>query len=95
MVAVARLDHLREARGVGAPVEVAAVDDDAADGGAVAADPFGGGVHDDVGAVVEGAAEVAACAEGVVDHDGDAFSMCYLHYRFEIGDIVAWVANAL
>lgn len=94
MVAVAWLDHLREARGVGAPVEVSAVDDDAADGGAVAADPFGGGVHDDVDAVVEGAAEVAACAKGVVYHDGDAFSMCYFYHRFEIRDIVAWIADA-
>jgi hypothetical protein len=33
-----------------APVEVAAVDDDAADGGAVAADVLGGRVDDDVGA---------------------------------------------
>lgn len=93
MVAVARLDHLREARGVGAPVEVPAVDDDAADGGAVAADPFGRGVHDDVCAVVEGAAEVTTGAESVVYDDGDAFSMCHLHYGFEIGDIVAWVAD--
>jgi hypothetical protein len=33
----------------------------------VAADPFGGGVDDDVGAVVDGTDEVAACTEGVVD----------------------------
>jgi hypothetical protein len=49
------------------PVELAAVDDDTADGRAVAAYPFGRGVDDNVGAVVDGADEVAACAEGVVD----------------------------
>lgn len=67
VVALGRLDHLREAVGVLAPVELAAVDDDAADGGAVAADPLGRGVDDDVGAVVDGAHEVAAGTEGVVD----------------------------
>lgn len=70
VVARRRLDELREARGVGAPVEFAAVDDDAADRGAVPADPLGRRVHDDVGAVVKGAHEVAARAEGVVDLDG-------------------------
>jgi len=69
MVTLGRLVHLREARGVLAPVELAAVDDDAADRGAVAADPFGRAVDDDVGAVVDRAAEVAAGAEGVVDLD--------------------------
>jgi hypothetical protein len=50
-----------------APVELAAVDDDAADGGAVAADPLSRRVDDNVGAVLDGADEVAARAEGVVD----------------------------
>ena len=67
VVALGRLDHLREAVSVRAPVELAAVDDDAADGGAVPADPLGSGVHDDVGAVVDGADEVAAGTKGVVD----------------------------
>ncbi len=49
-----------------APVEPAAVDDDAADGDAVAADPFGGRVHDDVGAKLDRPAEIGRC-EGVVD----------------------------
>jgi len=50
-----------------APVELPAVNDDAADCGAVATNPFCGGMDHDVGAVVDGADEVAACAEGVVD----------------------------
>ena len=67
VVALGGLDHLREARRVGAPVELAAVDDDAADRRAVAADPLGRRVHDDVGAVLDGTAVEAARAEGVVD----------------------------
>ena len=52
---------------MGAPVELARVDEDAGDGGAVAADPLCGGVDDDVGAVLDGTDEVAAGAKGVVD----------------------------
>lgn len=66
VVALRRLDELREPRRVRAPVELAAVHDHPANRRAVSADPFGGAVHDDVGAVLDGAAEVAACAEGVV-----------------------------
>ena len=67
VVALGRLNELRESRRVLAPVELARVDDDAADGGAVAADPLGGRVDDDVCAVVDGADEVAPGAKGVVD----------------------------
>jgi len=69
VVAGRGLGELREA-GAGrgrAEVEGAGVDDQAADGGAVAADPFCRAVEDDVGAVGDGADEVAAGAEGVVD----------------------------
>ena len=67
VVAVRGLDHLGEALGVLAPVELAAVDDDARNGRAVAADPLGRRVHDDVGAVVDGTDEIAAGTKGVVD----------------------------
>lgn len=50
-----------------APVELAAVDDHTADGGAVAADPLGRGMDDDVGAVVDGADEEATGSECVVN----------------------------
>ncbi len=53
------------------PVEVAAVHDRAADGGAVAAQEFGGAVGDDVGAPLERPTKVG-CGEGVVDHQRDA-----------------------
>ena len=35
------------------PIEAAAVDDHAADGHAMAAEPFGGGMHDQVGAMLK------------------------------------------
>ncbi len=54
--AVVRRVRVRELRepARGRPVEVAAVDDDAADRRPVAADPLGGRVDDDVGAVLDG-----------------------------------------
>lgn len=67
MVALGGFDELRESSGVLAPVEFTAVDDDTGDGGAVATDPFGCAVDDDVGAVIDGTDEVAACSEGVVN----------------------------
>ena len=51
----------------GAPVEIAAVHDDAADGGAVTGEVFGGGVDDDVCAPFEGAVEDGREA-GVVEN---------------------------
>ena len=94
MVAVAGVVELWETRGVGAPVEVAAVDDDAADGGAVAADPFRGAVHDDVGAVGDRAAEVAPRTEGVVHHDGHTVFVCYRCDGGDVRHVVSWVTDA-
>lgn len=67
MVTSSGLNELGEARAVGTPVELAGIDDDAADGGAVAADPLGRRMDNDVGAVVDGAREVATRAEGIVN----------------------------
>ena len=61
----------------------------------MAADPFGGAVDDDVGAVVDGAAEVAAGAEGVVDDEGDAGVVGDLGQGDEVGDRVLGVADGL
>ena len=64
MVSLGRIGHV----GVFAvvPGEFAGFNDDAAHGGAVAADEFGGGVDNDVGAVFDGAAEVGR-GKGVVN----------------------------
>ena len=53
------------------PVEAAAVDDRAADGDAVAAEPFGDGMHDDVGAELDRAAQIGR-GERVVDQQRHA-----------------------
>ena len=47
------IDEVGSEARIVAPVELAAVDDHAADRGAVAADKLGGRVHDDVGAEVD------------------------------------------
>ena len=48
------------------PVELAAVHDDAAQRGAVAADELGGGMDDDICAVLNGTDQVRG-AEGIID----------------------------
>lgn len=67
VVAFGGLGELREPRCVLAPVELAAVDDDTADGGAVATDPLGRAVHDNVRAVVDRAGKVSTGTEGIVN----------------------------
>ena len=57
VVAGVGLGEAREAVGVGRPVEVARVDDHAADRGAVATDELGERLHHDVGAVLERTAQ--------------------------------------
>ncbi len=49
------------------PIVIAAVDNDAADGGAMSADEFGGAVGDDVCAPLERAEEIRR-GEGIVNH---------------------------
>ena len=61
------LNHLREPCGVFVPVELAAVDDNTADRGAVSANPLGCGVHDNVCTVLDGSDIVPSCSESVVN----------------------------
>lgn len=67
VVALGRLNKLWEAGTVLAPVKLARVDNHAANGGAVATNPLGSGVNNDVGAVIDGTDEVTSCAKGVVN----------------------------
>jgi hypothetical protein len=50
-------------------------------------------VHNDVGAVLDGADVVAACAEGVVDDDGDAGLVGDGRNLFKVRDVVFGVAD--
>ena len=82
----------REARLVGDPVELARIDDDAADGVAVPADIFGERVHDDVGAEVEGAAQIRR-RHGVVDDQRHAVPVGDLGQPLDVDDIARRVAD--
>lgn len=61
----------------------------------MAANPLCGRVHDDISAVVDGAAEVAACAEGVVYDEGYAGLVGNGRDLLKVGDVVFGVANTL
>ena len=95
VVAVRGLDELGEAFAVLAPVELARVDNDTANGGAVAANPLGGGVDDNVGAVVDGTDKVTSSTKGVVDDQGDALVVSDLGNSLKVGHVVARVTDAL
>ena len=95
MVAFAGVIELWEASGVLAPVEFSTVDYKTADCGAVAAYPFRCGVDDYVGAMVDWAAEIASCTEGVVDYNRNPVLMCHLDNLLEIWYIVSRIANTL
>ena len=70
MIAGVRLRDRRKFA-AGLPVELARVDDDAAEGRAVSADKLGGGMEHDVRAVLDGPDQIGR-AEGVVDGEGNA-----------------------
>ena len=82
----------REARLVVGPGEFAGVDHDAADAGAMATDVLGQRVHDDVRAMLEGAAENRR-GHGVVDDQRHAMSMRRVGQRCEVDDIAGRVAD--
>lgn len=67
MISFGRVVELGKPLGMLSPVKFAAVDDNAANGGPVSTDPFGGRVHDDIRAVVERSAEITSGAKRIVD----------------------------
>jgi hypothetical protein len=67
VVAFRRLDHCWELGGILAPVELARINDDTADGGSMTADPFGGAVDNNVRAMVDGTDVEASRSERVVN----------------------------
>ena len=78
----------------GLPVEGTAVHDDAAQAGAVATDELGGGVDDDVCAVLQGPDQVGG-AEGVVDDQGQAVLVGDGGDGVNVGDVAVGVAQGL
>ena len=95
MVAVVGGGQAGELVGVGSPVELAGVDNDAAHGGSVTIHILGGGMGDDVSAPLEGTA-VDGGGEGVVHDQGHAVGMGGLgellnvqHRQGRVGDGLA------
>ena len=74
------------------PVEAAGVDDDAAEAGAVSAEPFCEGVDDDVRAMVEGAGKVRSGASGV-DDERDPVGLGDGSDGVEVGDFEGGVGD--
>ena len=77
---------------VGLPVELSRVDDDAADAGAVPAQPLGEGVNHDVGPVLDRALQVGCC-EGAVDDEWQSVGMCDVGDGLDISHLQAGVAD--
>lgn len=67
MIALGRLNELWESLSVFTPVEFAAVNNDTSNSCAVATDPLGSTVDDNIGTVLDGLAEVSASTESVVN----------------------------
>ena len=74
------------------PVEGAAVYDDAAKGGAVTADELGGGVDNDVRAVLNGPDQIGG-AEGVVNDQGQAVAVGDFRDGVNVGNIGVGIAK--
>ena len=60
----------------------------------MAAEELGGGVDDDVRAVLDGADQVGR-AEGVVHHQGQAVLVGHLGHGVDVGDVTVGVAQGL
>ena len=78
----------------GGPVEFAGVDDDAADAGAVAAEPFGERVDDDVRAEVDGSGEIGR-GEGGIDDQRQAVGVGDVGDGLEVGDFQRGIGDGL
>lgn len=78
-----------------APVEFARVDDDATNDGAVAANPLGSRVEDNVSAVLDGADNVTTVAKGVVDDQRNAGGVGNVGDGAVVGNVVGGVAEGL
>jgi len=93
VVAGIGLGQLREFSGR-MPVEAAAVDQHAADGDAMAADPFGRGMHYEVGAELDRLAQIRR-GKGVVDQERNFRVMRDLRHRRDIQHLQARIADGL
>ena len=77
-----------------APVKTSALDDDTAECRAVAAQKFGGRVHYNICAVLDGPDQIGR-AKGIVHHQRDAVAMGSRSRRLDVGYIAVWIAQGL
>jgi hypothetical protein len=77
------------------PIKLAAVDDNTAERRAVAADPFRGGVGNDVGAELNRVDKVSTHAECVVDDERKSVLVRHLCEPRDVGDATFRVRDAL
>ena len=87
-----RLGHGREVAVT--PVEAAGLDDNTAEGGAVAAQELGDRVNDNVGTVLEGANQVRG-GQGCVHNQGNTRLVCDLCEAFQVGNLTGGVRHDL
>ena len=95
VIAFAGIVELGEAGCIFAPVKFAAVDYETTNGRAMPPYPLRRGMHDNVGAVIDRAAEVASCAKGIVNHNRNTMLMRHLGNLLEIRHVIPRISNAL
>ena len=78
---------------MGAPIEFSTIYYYTPDCGAMATYPFGCAVDHYVGTVVNWTAEIATCAEGIVDYDRDTVFVCDFCNGFKVRDVIAGISN--
>ena len=83
---------VREALGIGAIVEAAAVDDHPSDGGAMAPDVLGSGMHHHIGPPLDRADQIGR-RHGVIHHQRHANLMGHRRHGFDVEDVVLGVGD--
>ena len=84
----------RELAARGLPVKGSAIDQQAADGDTVAAEEFGRGMENQVGAMIEGPHQ-PGCGEGAVHHQRQAMLMGQRGHRRDVEHVEAGIAQRL
>lgn len=77
------------------PVHITTVDNDTADSGAMATDPFGGTLHHDVGPMLQRLAHIAALPEGVVHNQRHTVLLGNGRELIKVRDIVPRIPDGL
>lgn len=92
MVSLVGAGNLRKATR-SSPVKAPAVNDDASHRRTMSANPFGGAVHDDIGAPIEWIAQIAAGAEGIVDYQRHIVAMSDSGKTLKVGYIARRITH--